>query len=63
MADTAFKFLPFPKAPLYYLLWEGDEEFRPNMNILFDKSIERHLPADAIWGVVRLVSDELLLQG
>ncbi len=27
MADVAYKFLPFPRIPLYYLLWEGDEEF------------------------------------
>ena len=24
MADAAFELLPFPKIPLYYLLWEGD---------------------------------------
>lgn len=61
MADAAFKFQPLPRIPLYYLLWKGDEEFAPNLSILFDRSIERHLSADAIWGLVNLVSDMLLL--
>ena len=63
MADAAFRLLPLPKVPLYYLLWEGDEEFRPNLKILFDRSVEKHLSADAIWGLVNLVSDEILLEG
>ena len=62
LADASFKFLPFPKIPIYYLIWEGDEEFGPDMKILFDHSIEKHLSADAIWGVVNLVSDSLLME-
>lgn len=60
MGDVAYKFSPLPKIPLYYLLWEGDEEFEPRLSILFDRSIESHLPADAIWGLVNLVSNKLL---
>lgn len=56
MADTAYKLTPFPKVPLYYLLWVGDDEFEPNLSVLFDRSVERHLSADAIWGLVNLVS-------
>ena len=62
MADAAYKFLSLPKIPVYYLLWEGDEEFGPDLKILFDRSIEKHLSADAIWGVVNLVSDALLME-
>ena len=61
LADAAFKFLPLPKIPVYYLLWEADDEFEANMTVLFDRSIERHLTADAIWGVVQLVSDMLVM--
>ena len=61
LADAAFMFLPLPKIPVYYLLWEADEEFEANMTVLFDRSIERHLTADAIWGVVQLVSDMLVM--
>ncbi len=60
LADLSFTVLPFPKVPLHYLLWEGDEEFAPRLSVLFDRSVEKHLPADAIWGTVTLVTDALL---
>ena len=60
LADAAYRFYPFPKVPVYYLLWEGDEEFSPNMSILFDRTIERHFSADGIWGLINLVSNGLL---
>jgi hypothetical protein len=60
MADAAYKLLPFPRIPLYYLLWEGDEEFKPRINVLFDRSIEKVLAADAIWALVNRVSTALL---
>ena len=60
MADTAYKLLPFPRIPLYYLLWEGDEEFKPRINVLFDRSIENIFAADAIWGLVNRVSLALI---
>lgn len=60
MADAAYRLLPFPRAPLYYLLWEGDEEFQPKLSVLFDRSIERFFSASAIWSLVSLVSRALL---
>ena len=60
LADASVRILTFPKVPLYYLLWAGDEEFAPRLSVLFDRSIESHLSADAIWGLVSLVSDMLL---
>ena len=62
MADAAFRFRPFPKIPLYYLLREGDKEFQPSLSILFDRTIECHLPADAIWGVIKMVNKTLLIE-
>ncbi|MBP1742882.1 MAG: hypothetical protein H6Q48_5175, partial [Deltaproteobacteria bacterium] len=59
LADAAFKIPAFPKVPLYYLLWEGDDEFEPRISVLFDRSIENHLSADAIWGLVALTSESL----
>jgi hypothetical protein len=60
LADAAICLTPFPKIPLYYLLWAGDEEFSASLSILFDRSIEHHLSADAIWGIVTWVSDALV---
>lgn len=56
LADAAYVLSPFPKVPLYYLLWQGDDEFGAHLSILFDRSIEIHLAADAIWGTVNMVS-------
>ncbi len=60
MADAAYKFQPFPRVALYFLLWQGDEEFAPQMTVLFDRSIESVLAADAIWALVNRVSTALL---
>lgn len=60
MAGAAYRLSPFPRVPLYYLLWEGDEEFPARMSILFERSIEESLAADAIWGLVTRVSTALL---
>ena len=60
MADAAWRLKPFPRVHLYYLLWEGDEEFPPRMSVLFERSIEETLAADAIWGLVNRVSTALL---
>ncbi len=61
LADAAYRLTPLPKIPVYYLLWEGDADFKPNLSILFDGTVERHLSADGIWGLVNLVNNALLL--
>jgi len=60
MADVAYRFLPFPRVPLYYLFWKGDAEFAPKISVLFDRSIETSFSASGIWGLVNLVSFALL---
>jgi len=60
LADAAVNVRPFPKIPVYYLLWQADEEFPAKVSILFDRSIDDHLPADAIWGIVSVTTDKLL---
>ena len=56
MADAAFQLLPFPRVPLYFLLWAGDTEFDPRLQVLFDRSIEQYLAADTIWALVNRVA-------
>jgi hypothetical protein len=53
----------FPKVPLHYLLWKGDDEFQATVTILFDRSIEQHLAGDAIWAMTNLVTNILLQSG
>ncbi len=60
MADAAYVFFPFPRVPLYYLLWKKDNEFEASVDVLFDMSIERCLDAAGIWGLVNLVTRNIL---
>jgi hypothetical protein len=50
--DKGFALDIFPKVPLAYVLWKGDEEFPSRMGILFDSTIQSHLPLDVIWCMV-----------
>ncbi len=57
--DKGFALEVFPKVPLGYILWKGDEEFPPKVGILFDSTIEFHLPLDIIWCMVAETSRRL----
>jgi hypothetical protein len=48
--DVGYQFRIFPKVPLQLILWEGDDEFPPEANILFDQIIGELLsPEDVAW--------------
>lgn len=50
MGDASFEFKFFPKVPLQLILWEGDDEFPPEANILFDETVGDILsPEDVAW--------------
>jgi hypothetical protein len=57
--DKGFALEVFPKVPLAYILWKGDEEFPPRIRVLFDSTIESHLPLDVIWCMVAETSRRL----
>lgn len=50
----------FPRIPIIYILWMGDEEFPPKAGVLFDASIESHLNLDVIWIMVNEVNRRLV---
>lgn len=48
--DAGFEFRVFPKASLRLILWEGDDEFPAEANILFDELVGQILsPEDTAW--------------
>jgi hypothetical protein len=57
--DRGFSLEVFPKIPLAYILWKGDEEFPPRIGVLFDSTIESHFPLDVIWCMVAETSRRL----
>ncbi len=57
--DKGFALDVLPKVPLAYMLWKGDEEFSPRVGVLFDSTIQSHLPLDIIWCMVSETSYRL----
>lgn len=48
--DAGFEFNLFPKIPLQLILWQGDDEFPAEANILFRDNVADYLsPEDAAW--------------
>ncbi len=48
--DAGFEFNLFPRVPVQLIVWEGDDEFPPEANILFDQTIGSILsPEDIAW--------------
>lgn len=57
--DEGFALKVFHKVLLAYILWKGDEEFPPKTGVLFDSTIQSHLPLDIIWCKVAETSRRL----
>jgi hypothetical protein len=54
--DTAYRFWAFPRVPLLFVLWWGDEEFVPALHIRFDPTVTRQIHTlDTLWALVNLV--------
>jgi hypothetical protein len=49
LADAAYSFQITPRIPAAVLFWNGDDEFKPESKILFDKTITQHLAPDIIF--------------
>lgn len=48
--DEGFEFKIFPRVPIQLILWEEDDEFPAEANILFDENIREILsPEDVAW--------------
>ncbi|MGD0621742.1 MAG: DUF3786 domain-containing protein [Thermacetogeniaceae bacterium] len=46
LGDACVAVPVFPMVPVAYVIWEGDEEFDPSGNILFDESAPHYLPLE-----------------
>ena len=61
--DIAVTINAFSRVPVTIVLWQGDEEFAPDGNIMFDSTIPDYLPTEDItvlceiiaWRLVRLL--------
>jgi hypothetical protein len=48
VGDASFILHAFPYVPLQHVLWEGDEEFPPSVQLLFDASVDHYLSLEDI---------------
>jgi len=46
LGDTSVTVFPFPRVPITYVIWSGDDEFPASGNILFDASAPCYLPTE-----------------
>lgn len=46
LGDTSFTVFPFPRVPVTYIIYSGDDEFPASGNILFDASAPNYLPTE-----------------
>lgn len=49
--DASIELLPLPRIPVTLILWLADKEFPARTDLLFDSSVEQHLPLDIIWSI------------
>ncbi len=44
--DVSVILQPFPKVPVGFVFWKGDEEFPPSANIIYDAAAPHYLPTE-----------------
>lgn len=52
-ADFSLVVRPLPLVPVLINYWKAEDEFPSKLNILFDRSAEKNLPAEALYLMIR----------
>ena len=60
IGDASFILKAFPYVPLQYVLWEGDEEFPPSVQVLFDASVDHYLTLEDIVVLGQITTGRLI---
>ncbi len=58
--DAAVAFQVFPGLVVEVILWQGDEEFPPQVSFTLPSHLDRFWHLDAVWGLLNLVTQEIL---
>jgi hypothetical protein len=58
--DAALAFLVFPGLMVEVILWQADEEFPAQVSFTLPAHLDRFWNLDAVWGLLNLVTQELL---
>jgi hypothetical protein len=60
--DSSFTLRAFPRLPITFILWEGDDDFPPSIKVLFDRSIDTYLPLEDIVVVSKMAATRIIKQ-
>jgi hypothetical protein len=60
IGDASFTLRVLPRVSLQFVLWEGDEEFPPSVQLLFDASAEHYLSLEDIVVLGQMAAGRLL---
>ena len=58
-ADVSYILPVFDFFPFWFEFWDGDEEFPPNIQFLWDKNSLQFMHYETLWYIVSFVEDEL----
>jgi hypothetical protein len=58
--NASFTLSAFPRLPITFILWEGEEEFAPSIKVLFDRSIPTYLPLEDVVVVSKMAATRIL---
>jgi Domain of unknown function (DUF3786) len=60
LGDAAFIFHTLPNLALLVIFWQGDEDFDPSYQILFDSTASHYLPTDACAVLGSILTHQLI---
>ena len=60
VGDASFNLSAFSRIPIQYVLWEGDDEFPPSVQLLFDSSVDHYLPLEDIVVLGQITTGRLI---
>ncbi len=58
--DASASIVALPRVPLLFVYWEGDEEFEPSVDMLFDKTIVDFLPSEDVVKLSKIAALKIL---
>lgn len=59
MGDAAVALQALPRVSFAFIVWGGDDEFPPSVNVVFDASVEGYLDAEAVTVLAEMAARQL----
>jgi hypothetical protein len=63
LVDGAVTIPALPRVAYVFIIWKGDAEFDPQINVVFDRNISDYLPAEDITVLASMIAVKLMKAG